>query len=236
MLSPLYLTGELDRARTEELARHLRGCPACASDLGVDKLMRETVLSERVDSAPLERRVHQLIAQESRRVMQRWMFAAAGVAALALIAALGYRAIFKTTPVYAAAARDHHLEIVDHQPRKWFTDRSAIEDLAGKQGFSKLTIAGIAPAGYRLAQAKLCRLDGVVFLHLVYAGETTIFSVFLRQLNPAGGAETSRPIRTGAAGAEYIAGFEDARLSALVVTEESEAAAMRFAKLAAARL
>ena len=236
-LVPLYLSGELDHIRASELAAHLSSCPACYSELrqlaGFDTLLRENVLAGHVESGPLERRVRSLISHESQRILHRWIYAAVGIAAVALIAALGYRAVFtpRITRVYAAAARDHRFEIVDRQPRKWFTDEAAIEELAGKQGFPETALAAIVPAGYRLTQGKLCRLDGLVFLHLVYAGEAGNFSVFLRR-----GSGKSTPVLSSAIGAEHVAGFDGAQLSVLIVTEESDNAALRLAKFAAAAL
>jgi len=42
-------------------------------------------------------------------------------------------------------------------------------------------VAKVAPQGYELNRARLCMLDGRVYLHLVYAGNAGEFSVFLRQ-------------------------------------------------------
>ena len=139
----------------------------------------------------------------------------------------------RTMPVDAAAARDHRLEIMDRQPRKWLTDRASIEDLAGQQGLSGSVIAAMAPAGYRVGQGKLCRLDGRVFLHLVYTNGAANFSVFLQNTQEIAGA---RPIYTDKLGTEHIAGFEIHGLTALIVTEQSGNAALRLARRATAVL
>ncbi len=107
---------------------------------------------------------------------RRWMLAVAGLAAVLLLAVF----LMRARPVYAAAAKDHRLEIVELQPRKWSTDRASIAALAQRQGVPDSAIDLIAPAGYHLAQGKLCFLDGKVFLHLVYANDAGKLSVFLR--------------------------------------------------------
>lgn len=221
----------LESAQAEQVAEHVRICPSCARELAqqqaFDSLLRASILAEPVDCARVERNVRQSIASQSRR----WMFAAAGIAAVLLLA-LGIRAALalRTTPVFAAAARDHRLEIVDGQPRKWFTDRGAIEGLAGGQGVSASALEAIAPAGYRLAKGKLCRLDGQFFLHLVYVNGSENFSVFLRH------ADGSRTIHAETQGAEHVAGFQEHQLTTLIVTEQPGDAAERFARSAAAVL
>jgi anti-sigma factor RsiW len=231
--APLYLAGELDSAREQAFSAHLRSCPACNRELGqqteFDELLRNSVLAELVDSLSVDQRVRAAIGagQRSRR---RWMFAAAGIAAALILAIAGYRAIVlsRTKPVYAAAARDHRMEIVDRQPRKWFTDYAAIEKLAGREGLSGSVAANFAPAGYRLAQGKLCLLDGRVFLHLVYKNDAGDFSLFLRRSDQA----DPGAIQTNTFAAEHVAGFQHGPVRALIVTEQPGDSALRLAKLA----
>lgn len=234
--APLYLTGELDPERTEAFSKHLGNCPACRRELGhqtaFDELLRAAVLAEPVDSSSVDQRVRQTIDAQ-QRTSRRWMFTAAGIAAVLLVAIAGYRAVFsaRTQPVYAAA-RDHRMEIVDRQPRKWFTDRASIEGLAGREGLPDSVVSAFIPSGYRLVQGKLCLLDGHVFLHLVYANESGIFSLFLRRPDDAG----SYGIRTDTFAAEHIAGFQNDQVSALIVSEQPGETVLRLAKSAAAVL
>ena len=233
-LAPLYLTGELESARAEHLASHVKFCPSCALELGqqeaFDSLLRESMLGEHFDSSRVESKVRLAIARPgARSSRRRWTLALAGAAALFLLL-LGVRTVAssRAVSVYAAAAQDHRMEIVDRQPRKWFTDRASIEELARRQGVSGSSINAIAPAGYHLAQGKLCRLDGKIFLHLVYANDSENLSVFLRS------ADGISAVHTETQGAEHVAGFQDREVSALVVTAHSGDAAMRFARSAAA--
>jgi anti-sigma factor RsiW len=232
-MTPLYLAGELDSARKEAFVGHLRNCPACRRELeqqtAFDEMLRASILAEPVDSSSVDHRVRASIGA-GRRTSRRWMSTAAGIAAAALLAALSYRMMVssRTKPIYATAARDHRMEIVDGQPRKWFTDDASIQELAGQVGVAGSVIAAFVPAGYHLAQGKLCFLDGRVFLHLVYKDESGNFSLFLRRSDdssPAG-------IHTNNFAEEHVAGFQHDALSALIVTEQPGDSVLYLAKYA----
>lgn len=228
-LAPLYLTGELEAERAAELAAHIKDCASCAWELGqqkaFDAMLREAVLAEDVDSSRVERNVRLIVGEPvGQGSGRRWMFALAGLAAVLLVAVF----LMRARPVYAAAAKDHRLEIVELQPRHWSTERASIAALARRQGVPDSAIDGIAPAGYHLAQGKLCFLDGKIFLHLVYLNEAGKVSVFLRP------ADRVEAVHAESHGAEHVAGFQDRKLSALFVTEQSGDAAMQFARSAAA--
>jgi hypothetical protein len=233
VLVPLYLAGELDPARADSFAAHLRSCSACRRDIeqqsALDELLRTSILSEPVDGSSLDERVRASIGAE-RRTSRRWMFTAAGIAAILLLAALGYRMVVspRAKPMYAAAARDHRMEIVDAQPRKWFTDDASIQGLAGRVGLPGSVVAAFAPARYHLVQGKLCFLNGHVFLHLVYKDGSGNFSLFLRRSDDSAlmGAHTNT------FAAEHVAGFQHDGLSALIVSEQPGDSVLRLAKYA----
>jgi anti-sigma factor RsiW len=158
-VAPLYLTGELEPGRAAELAAHIKGCASCAWELGqqkaFDAVLRETVLAEQVDSSRVERGVRLMIGHLVVRQSvgpasaRRWMFALAGLAAVLLLAVF----LMRARPVYAAAANDHRLEIVELQPRQWSTDRASIAAMAQRQGVSDSDLDRIAPAGYHTQPA-----------------------------------------------------------------------------------
>lgn len=243
--APMFLAGELDSARKEEFSAHLRQCTACGQELerqsALDQLLRQRLLAEPVDSAAVAERVRERIRlgqdwpEERRRVPLRRVFALSGIAAMLLLGVVSYRAKFapRPRPFDAAAARDHRVEVVEGQPRKWRTDRASIETLAARQGLSWSVLASLAPPEYHLAQGRYCFLNGRVFLHLVYADDAGNFSLFLRAGDAPNGGES---IRTDAFAAEHVASFERGRVSALIVTEQSEDAVRRLAKLAEAAL
>ena len=144
----------------------------------------------------------------------------AALAAVLLLAIAGYRTIlsFHTQAIYSAAARDHHVEIVQAQPRKWQTDAADLERLVSSQGLPGVSVATLAPAGYRLQRGRLCLLEGRVFVHLVFSRGRDSFSLFLRQ------RETPRMLSAGATAfaAEHVAGFQTNSLTALVVSGQSD--------------
>ncbi len=234
-LAPLYVTGELDAVRAESFSAHLRTCPSCARELeqqqAFDSRLRASVLAEPVDTFRIESNVRQSIAGKWRR----WAFAAAGIAAVAAALLRAGLAVHpppapKTTPLYEAAALDHRLEIVEEHTRKWLTERADIEGLAESREIPAAALDAFAPAGYRLLKGKLCRLDGHLYLHLVFAGESGNFSVFLSH------TEGNRRLHTEAEGQENVAAFKKHQLSALVVTDLPGDAAASFARTAAAIL
>jgi anti-sigma factor RsiW len=235
-LAPLYLSGELEPARAGVFAAHIVECAACGQEMAgqtaLDQQLRTIILSEDIDSFPVDQRVRHRIVT-GRRTSRRRLVAAIGIAAVLLIGIVGYRTISssRTQQFDAAAARDHRLELVDLQPRKWFADFASIERLAEHQGLPA-SVAAFAPAGYRLAKGKLCLLDGRVFLHLVYTNDAGNFSLFLRRPADAFAAGN----HTATFNSEQVAGFQHGQLTALIVSEESADEVARLAQSAASVL
>lgn len=139
-------------------------------------------------------------------------------AALILAAGVGLAVRIQTARVtnafFTAAERDHRLEIVERQPRRWLTETVAMERLAAREGIAASQLSALAPPDYQMVQAKICRLNGQMFLHLVLAHGVKRVSVFLRQ----SGSRYSL-IR----GAD-AAGFGDGQFAALVVADDSATA------------
>jgi anti-sigma factor RsiW len=229
-LSPLYLSGELDAARAAELAAHLDTCPDCARALELDARLRRAVLAEPVDAARTDLEVRRRIGQH-----QRWhrVSIAAGIAAMLAVGVVVYPRVYhvvtRDSAVYAAAAQDHRREVVDHERRTWISQPDQVDALAARQGISAPPPASIA--GFHLEHGKLCRLNGRIFLHLVYADASREFSVFLRQPD----SPDVSAGRVANVGNECVAGFKTPRTAGLVVTTETRDAA-EIARTAAAAL
>jgi anti-sigma factor RsiW len=240
-LSPLYLAGELETARAREFSTHLAACPECNRELvrqkEIDALLRRDILAEPIDASVIDKRLMQQIHRAHGRSPRRLAVALA-IAALLFLAVAGYRSILskRMNTTQAAAARDHRIEIVNGQPRKWITKASAIENLAASQGLPGAAIAGFIPAGYHLAQGRLCFLNGRVFVHLVYANPTENFSLYVRKPIGRAAAELGTPARANDFGTEHVAGFEKSYLTAVVVSEHSDSDAMRLANSFAAAI
>jgi hypothetical protein len=212
----------------------MHGSEEMRGDEMIDAQLRDAILAEPIDTAALDARIRQqLQIQINRHRIQRgkWI-AAASIAAVLLVAVGGYLFLPNRGPAVTCsdAALDHRIEVVEHQSRTWQTGVATIDALSARQGFSMRAAQSIAPAGYHVARGKLCRLGGRVFLHLVYSDGLHEFSFFLRD-RAAGAALPATDL-----GAEHVAPVASARFTALVVTDESRAAALDIACFASARL
>lgn len=257
-LAPLYIAGELDPRRAAELDAHLKACPACMRELEeearLDARLREVVLADKTDASRVDRRVRELIAARPEAdapviarwpMPRRWVIAGMGIAAALLLSVLGYSLVLGTSVarVYADAAADHRMEVVERQPRPaWLVDPAQIAALAQQHGIPGSEVLALALEGYHLDRGRVCGLDNRAFLHLVYSNGTKEFSVYLR-LRDAGrlpGAVrevvNGKPLRICDLGSEHIASFETTRVTALVVADDSADDALHFARMAAAAL
>jgi anti-sigma factor RsiW len=235
--TPLYLSGELEPVMAGQFADHLKSCADCRlyveRDAEIDRLIRESMVNEAADAFSTDRRVRARIRAERQIPRRRWLMAGAGIAAGIAMAVVAYRMAARPNAVYAAAARDHLVELVQKQPRKWTTDPGGIAQLATRVGLTGAAATAFAPAEYHLAQGRLCFLDGRIFLHLVYAGAGGNFSLFLRH---ADDSADSSAIEAHRFDAEQVAGFQHNALSAVLVTGESGDTAVQLARSAARSL
>jgi anti-sigma factor RsiW len=233
-LTPLFLSGELDEAQANALADHLTICEACAREIGrqkiVDESLRESIREEPVDATRIEQQVRASIRAESRKRL----FAALAIAAAILLAFIGYRAVLASRPkaFYSAAADDHRREIVEGQQRPWQTDQAAIVRLAEAQGVPAVAATALAPAGFHLAQGRLCFLNGRIFVHLLYKDANGNMSLFLRAQQTPHFSDRDAE----AFGMEHVSGIQKNKLTALVVSDQSDATAMRVSSTLAAAL
>jgi hypothetical protein len=256
-LAPLYLSGELDRERAGAIDAHLRSCPACMREIEsqahLDARMREVVTGERVDATAVERRIRARIATEPRgevasisrhTARRRWIGAAMGIAAVLLLIAAGYVGLLgrHVARVYADAAQDHQLEVVEQRPRPWLLDRAAISALAQGQGIAASAPFVLSSGPYHLERAKLCFLDGRIFFHAVYTDGTQEFSVYLRVrgAEPLPGSpreiDNGRILHTSTLGAEQVASLQTKNLTVMVVSDRHSGDALQVARFAATAL
>jgi len=201
-------------------------------DVELDRRLREELLAEPVDASSVERRVRRAITPRfSRRIL-----IGAGVAAVWVLGALTlpeFNVWSRPEPIKLCsdAARDHTREIVQQQPRHWSSDAAGIEALARRSGVRSEALSKLAFRGYRLDRGKLCVLSGRVFLHLVYSNGTQEFSLFLARGSYRGGKLYGRDFS-----GEYTASIETNRIRAVVVTSQSNTAAMNLIRIAAGAL
>jgi anti-sigma factor RsiW len=233
-----YLSGELTPDQVRELEAHLRSCPACATEVAlqrrVDAELRSTVMAEEVDASAIEQRVRQFIAHtQTHKRHSGWRVVAVIAAGLVLFF-MGYRVV-RTPPLtkmYSDAAQDH---VRTARHREWISDHASVAQLAEDHGIPASLIIGAAPAGFRLRYAKLCRLDGGPTLHLIYTDGKQEVSVFLRRPDsaPLPGAVRAtidgRALHTVKAGSQHLAFFQTDCFMAMVVSDGSAETALSLA-------
>lgn len=253
-LSPLYVAGELDARRAAEFDAHLKTCSSCFRELEtqarLDAQLRKALLAEDLDVARVNRRIREMIASDSlekavkniRPGRGRWVTAAMGIAATFLLFVAGYLLIpGHVAKVYADAAMDHQMEVVDHGPRRWLSDPVQIAALEQKLGIDVAVPSQLA-AGYHLERAKICQLDGRLYLHAVYTDGTREFSIFMRArggqklTGTIRGISNGRFLRECVSGNEHLASFTTSHLVAVVATDQPAAASLRYARLASAAI
>jgi anti-sigma factor RsiW len=174
---PLYLSAELTGDALGEFSNHLAGCSSCFGEverqMGLDRELRDAVLSELVAAGETENRVRERIRREYWR---RWALAGSGIAAATVMAFVMF-ASSRNVGTLEATASDHIAEVIKGQPRKWLVgaDINALAEHTGIQ----TSIPDLSKNGYALDRARLCKLDGKTWLHLVYKGPIHEISLYL---------------------------------------------------------
>jgi anti-sigma factor RsiW len=227
-LSPLWHSGELDSERRREFDAHVAGCAACAAELReqetIDEHLREIVAAEPADTRVIEQQVRRRIA---RAKFQRWAIPGL-VAAAALIAMVIWRAP-KSAPanpaIFADAVRDHTAELINHVPRRWRADPSEVTTIEKSQGIQDADVKALEATGYRLQRARICRLGGAPWIHLVYARDGREFSVYMRVKE-----DQSVPEAASSSGNLQLASFTHGRVQAVIVTDAPKGECAKFAK------
>jgi anti-sigma factor RsiW len=176
-LMPLYLSAELTGDALGEFSNHLAGCSSCFGEverqMGLDRELRDAVLSEPVATGKTETRVREQIRREYWR---RCALAGTGIAAATFMAFVTF-ASSRNVGILDATAKDHVAEVIKGQPRKWQAGAD-INALARRAGI-QTSIPDLAKDGYALDRARLCKLDGKTWLHLVYKGPVHEISLYL---------------------------------------------------------
>jgi anti-sigma factor RsiW len=214
VLAPLWLTGELDGARRAAFAEHLAGCGGCTHFLEEQISLDARIQNELGKEDPNPERTQRVVLRKIAWQRRRPWVAAAGIAALFSIG-FEWRKRDQPDRLFADAARDHQLEVVEHQPRRWRSESAAIALVTARFGLTADKASDLAPRGYRLLRAKICGLDGVPALHLVYGNNDSAreISVYVRR-----GATGSKKGGAAEIGEERLAYSANGRYSTVVVT------------------
>ena len=232
--APLYWSGELERAERERFAAHVEACPQCEQELDaqaqVDTRLAAAVGGELPDAGSVQSRVRREIG---RSVWRRRWIATGAIAAGLLVAFAGVTALRRPVPAprwYADAARDHRVEVVQGEPRRWRRDAGEIAALATQTRLTYEQVAGLAASGYSLERAKFCGLGGQRMLHLVFSDGSRRYSVYVGLHL---GQDQVGEERTGS---EQVAGFATDRVRGVVVMAGTSADCAALARAVAARL
>lgn len=238
-LSALWHSGELEEARQKAFDAHLASCPACTAGIreqwNNDVRLRHAIAQEPADTRDIEQGVMRRIARQRvrRRVWLRVLPAMA--AAAAIVAAVLFFTAPRGTPVNPAilsdAARDHTVEVIKQAPRRWRTEAADIAVLEKSQGISDSDVKALETTGYRLQRAKICRLGGTPYMHLVYAGNGRQFSVYMRVRGDKNVRETASN-----SGDLQLAAFTRGRVQAVIVTNAPRGECAQFTRDAEAAL
>ena len=231
----LWFSGELEPARKRAFDRHVSGCPACARFLEEQAALDARILAAfgeqpaGEEATPIGRRVMMRIAAERRR---RLSFALAAAALVVLALTVGYRnrPPEPVARVFADAARDHRVEVIERKTRRWRTESPDVEELAVNFGLTGDRATGLAPLGYRFARARTCGLEGRPALHLVYTDGVQEVSVYVRR----GGG--SGAMQTAAVDGEQLASLRTAGYEAIAVSTGSAKECAQMVRRAASML
>ena len=234
-LSPLWHSGELAADQQKAFDAHVAGCSACAAELreqwSNDARLREAIAAEPADTQVLEQTVMRRIASDR---MRRFAVPIGIAASILLAGVLVARSHQQTqlnnavvAPVFADAARDHTAEVVNQAPRRWRTQAEELTALESSQGVSDSDVKALEATGYKLQRAKVCRLGGTPYMHLVYVKDGREFSVYLK-------AKGNQPLpeAESASGNLQLASFSEGRVQAVIVTDAPKGECAKFAKAA----
>lgn len=233
-LAPLWRSGEMNGEQRAGFDAHLAACPDCAGEMreqsAEDVRLREAMVeSARESSAAraVEQRIMRQIARErfQRRLIAGTAIAAAVVAAAVLLTAPRRAPV--NPPVFADAARDHTVEVIERSPRHWRTEPGEIASIEASQGISEADVKALEAIGYQLQRAKICRLGSTLYMHMVYAKGGREFSLYLR----ARGAQPPADAASSA-GNLQLASFARGRVQAVIVTDAPRAECAQFARAA----
>lgn len=227
-LAPLWHSGELEIERRGEFEAHVADCAACEAELReqwkIDQHLRETIAAEPADTRAIEAQVKRCIARAN---IQRWAIPGLAAAA-ALIAIVLWRAP-KAQPanpaIFADAARDHTAELINHAPRRWRADPSELNTIEKSQGINDTDVKALEATGYSLQRARICRLGGAPWMHLVYARGGREFSVYMRVRE-----DHAVPEAASSSGNLQLASFTHGRVQAVIVTDAPKGECAKFAK------
>lgn len=199
-LIQLYMDNELDARDTLDVQHHLEACLSCQSLLDYfirqDQTLQAFAKSPRQDHESLRQAILQALRDEpvglpaeakpARVVpLQRWLRSpawrrVAAVVIVALVAAFFLLRAGISEKVYADVILDHEHHCTLDRLSRAVSDPVQINKLCAEYGRLE-KVPDLSAYGFSNVRAKICPLNNVKFLHLVYQSETQKpLSVFFR--------------------------------------------------------
>lgn len=201
----IYLDNELEAVPTKCVAEHLEDCLSCRRELEIMRaqsaLLARAVKAQSDDTRALRASI---IASTTGRNRLRFPALAfprihAWAAATACALLIAFAILFylpgrfntvRAHPLYHAAADNHRDCLHDLNAPDWTLSRQTIVELSKSflKGGKRLPLS--LGDGYELMRARVCDLDGLSFLHVVYetrdGREVSIFIGRHAELRPEG--------------------------------------------------
>lgn len=191
----LYLDDELSSRETLEAHNHLESCTSCSALLASfakqDELLRQAARLEKSDDPVLRSKILAAISEQSvaepagRFLSTRWsrfVIAAAAMLILAIGLLWGISLPGINDKVYADAVRDHahHCTLDRLEQFNAVKNRDELDRMCAQYGQLAWT-PDLAAFGFFEPRAKVCALNGVRALHLIYqSAEGKPMSIFMR--------------------------------------------------------
>lgn len=179
----IYLDDELEAVPTKRVAEHVEACASCRRELEIMRsqsaMLARAVRGQKHDTRDLRASIVAATTGRRRLTLPSLVFARTPAWAVTTIGALiiafvilfnlpGRTNTVRAHPLYRAAANNHRECLHDLDAPDWTLSRQAIIELSNSflRGDARLPLS--VGDGYALTRARVCDLDGLSFLHLIY--------------------------------------------------------------------
>ena len=179
----LYLDNELESVPTKHLAEHLERCAKCRREFDLvrsqNELLASSIKEVLYDTTKLRTEIEKAtvgkaairLPELSLPRMPVWVLALGCILIVALSVLFylpGRMGVAMAHPLYGRAAADHRVCAADSAASDWIRSQAGIAELATSFLNEKQYVPASVGREYRLARARICKFDGVSFLHLIY--------------------------------------------------------------------